>query len=156
MALDRTAREANVRDSVKKYFVDNIYTGEGIQVTFDKGLSTPKLQGTPVLEWISVHFMSMDMSELSTLILDVYCCTRQDSEGFRLAQLRDKVMGYLSDTTKSDSMARIDFYRSRADGNWTLLGAMVVQDVIESNSMVAQDETKYKILTCRLRWSSKI
>lgn len=158
MALDPTAREANIRDSIKKFFVDNIFRIEGYQLTFDRGLNRPILQGTPseVEKWVSVNFGAMDRGDLSEHFLQVYCCTRKDNEGFKLAQLSDTVMGYLSDTNQTDGMKRIDFYRSFQDQSWTLLGALVVQEVMESEQFEADDETKYKILTVRLRWSAKI
>ena len=157
VGLDPTARLANVKDSLKKYFVDSLYTGEGIALTFDKALSTPTLQGTAVNRWVSVNFGLLDMETLSTLLLNIFCCTRGDAEGFRLAQLRDTVMNYLIDIEQSDRMRRIPFYRSRASGNWTLLaGGFIVQDVIESGELEAPDETKYRILTAKLRFASKI
>jgi len=154
--LDSTAKEANIRDSIKKYFVDSLYTTEGLQVTFDKYLSTPNVQQKAVDRWVSVNFGGLELSELSTHSLNIYCCTRADGEGFKLAQLRDKVYKYLTDNTQTDGMARITFYRSRADGNWTTIGYILVQDVIESQQFEADDGTKYKILTARLRFSSKV
>lgn len=45
MALDPTARLANVKDSIKKYFVDNIARTSGKKLTFDKALSVSRIQG---------------------------------------------------------------------------------------------------------------
>ena len=156
MALDPTARESNLRDSVKKYFVDSLHPT--YQLIFDRGLATPRVQGTPseVDKWISVNFGPMDRGTLSEHSLTVYCCTRKDNEGFKLAQLSDTVMGFLSDDTQTDGMRRIDLYRSYESQAWVKLGAMVVQEVTESQQYEADDETKYKILTVRLRWASKI
>ena len=156
MSLDDTAKESNLRDSLKKYFVDSLYTAEGQQITFDKYLTTPNIQGKSVDRWVSINFGGLDMSVLSSYPLNIYCCTRADGEGFKLAQLRDKVYKYLTDNTQTDGMARITFYRSRADGNWTAIGYILVQEVIESQQFEADDGTKYKILTARLRFSSKV
>jgi hypothetical protein len=157
MTLDDTGKESNVRDSIKKYFVDSIYTTEGVQITFDKYLSTPNVQGKAVDRWVSVNFGEMEMGYLSSHMLNIFCCTRADGEGFKLAQLRDKVFKYLTDNSQTDGMARFAFYRSRADGAWTQLdGGFIVQDVIESQQFEAEDGTKYKILTARLRFSSKV
>lgn len=155
MSLDPTAREANVRDSIKKWAIDNIQTIEGITCTFDKGLSTPNIQGHDVTKWVAFHLGGMDRGYLSEALLEIYCCTRQDSEGFVLAQTVDKVLGYLDGTSYADGMGRIPFYRSRADGAWTLLGNLVVQDVYETGSLLAPDETKFKMITVRLRFASK-
>ena len=157
MALDDTAKEANIRDSIKKYWVDSLHTGEGVNVTFDRYLATPNVQGHAVDRWVSINFGPMQLSELSSHDLNIYCCTRADGEGFKLAQLRDKVYKYLTDNTQTDGMARFTLYRSRASGSWTALaGGFIVQDVIESQQFEADDGTKYKILTVKLRFSSKV
>lgn len=158
MSLDPTAREANVRDSVKKYFVDNLARTENIPLTFDRGLSSPQIQGDAesVDKWVSVNFGYLDPDSLSSMLLTIYCCTRFDAEGFRLAQLRDKVMGYLTDSTQTDGMRRITFYRSYEVGAWDVIGGLLVQLDPESEQFEADDGTKYKMLNARLRWGSKI
>ena len=155
MALDPTARRANIKDSIKKWAVDDIEIAER-PVTFDKWLSTPDIAGGSAKKWVSFNLGSVDRGTLSEILLDVICCTRADSEGFKLAQLSDNVMAELTDTTKSDGMKRIPFYRSYPGQAWELLGALLVQDVTESNEMEAPDGTKYIILSCRLRTASKI
>ena len=156
MALDPTAREANVRDSLKKYFVDSLHPT--YPVMFDKGLRTPDLLGTPgpTDKWVSINFGTMDRGTLSEHMLTIYCCTRRDGEGFKLAQLSDTVMGFLSDSGETDGMRKIPFYRSYPSKAWELIGGIVVQEVVESQQFEADDETKYKILNARLRWGSKI
>ena len=157
MALDPTAREANFRDSVKKYFVDNLETTENISLTFDKALSSPDIQGKAVHKWVTVLFDNIQLGTMSEISLRIFCCTRQDNEGFKLAQLRDTVMGYLTnDGSVGDGQVRIPFYRSYANQAWVLLGSLLVIDVFESAQLEAPDETKYKILTIRLKTASKM
>jgi len=159
MVLDSTARETNYRDSIKRYFVDNLSTVERIPLTFDKALSTPRVQGaTAVNRWVSIDWGTLFRGYMSEGVIDIYCCTRQDNEGFKLAQLVDKVMGYLRDTSMTDGMRRITFYKSAANiGDWTVLGGILIHpDIIESPQLDAPDETKYKILTVRLNFASKI
>ena len=155
MSLDPTSRESNLRDSIIKFFVDNIYTTEGIEVSFDKGLARPKIQGQPieVEKWVIINFGAMEMSALSSHQIQVFCCSRRDNEGFKLAQLRDKVMGYLTDSTQTDGFRRINLYQSQT---WTKVGGILITDIIESQQFESEDETKYKILSCSLRWASKI
>lgn len=155
MALDPTARRANFKDSIKKWAVDDIESAER-PVTFDKWLSTPDIAGGSAKKWVSFNLGSVDREMLSEILLDIICCTRADSEGFKLAQLTDNVMAELSDTTKTDGMKRIPFYRSYSDREWELIGGILVQDVTESNEMEAEDGTKFVILSCRLRTASKI
>ena len=156
MVLDPTARESNVRDSIKKFLVDGLNRTDRIPVTFDRGLKAPVLQGQSVDRWVSVLFGEMDRSAMSEAYLQVYACTRRDNEGFRLAQLGDKILGYFSDTSQTDGMARIPFYRSAENDPWELLGALLVQDVMEGPSFDIEDETKVKLFTVRLRWAAKI
>lgn len=156
MTLDPTARESNFRDSWKKFLVDNVYTLSGIQVTFDKTMAVPKLTGNKeVTRWINVRFGDLHRQHLSAGIVEIFCCTRQDNEGFRLAQLGDTVMGYLSNNT-GDGIMRIPFYRSYPTQAWVKIGGIVVQDILESEQLNAEEETKYKILTVISRFASVI
>lgn len=157
MALDPSSREANVRDSIKKYFVDNLYKTESIELTFDIGLDTPHIQdpNSPIDKWVSVNFGEFNFDNLSEYNLQVFCCSRNDPEGFKLAQLRDKVMGYLTDGTKTDGLARISFYRSYASQAWELLGALLVFVEQESKQMIGPDGTKYKLIPVTLKWGAK-
>lgn len=156
MSLDPTAREANVRDSLKKFFVDNIYSTEGVPIVFDQFLVSPKLQGKEVDRWIGVHINDGEMSTLSDLDIEVYCCTRKDPEYFRLSQLRDTVMGYLVPSSDDVCFKTIPFYRSHPTNPWTVIGGFVVQRINQSMDMVAEDQTKFKILYVQLRYASKL
>ncbi len=157
MALAPSARESNIRDSLKKFIVDSFYTAEGINLSFDKVLSTPDVQGISVDKWIGIRFGVMSMDALSILNLDLFLCTRKDPEYFRLAQLRDTVFSYFTDNIKTDGMARIPLYRSYASQPWVQLdGGIVVQEIVEGAQYELEDLTKVKQLTCILRWGTKI
>jgi len=156
MALNATAREANYRDSIKKFLVDNLKTVEGIYLTFDKTLATPNIRGRVVKRWITVGFGSMARGTMSDSVFELYCCTRQDNEGFKLAQLGDKVMGYLTNSTNTDVPAYIPFYQSHPTQAWTLLGGIVIQSIIESDEYETEDETKVKLFTVRTRFASVV
>jgi len=159
MALDATARESNLIDSIKKYLVDNLNTTEDIFLSFDRFVNADEIVKTAppaITRWVSVVFGEIDRDIMGFINVDLYCCTRRDAEGYRLAQLCDTVMGYLTDTDETDTMKRITLYRSRASGSWTEIGKLLVHEIIESPRMVAPDESKYKILTAVLRWSAKI
>lgn len=152
MTLDSTAREANIWDSIKKYFIDNL----SYSLTFDKALSAPNLRGKLVDRWVSFSLGEIEMGYLTSIMLDIYCCTRQDNEYHKLTQVRDTVYDLLIDTTKTDTMRRIPFYLSHATQAWTLIGTLLVDEVTESARMNADDETKFKILHVRLRTASKV
>ena len=159
MALHATARESNIIDSIKKYLSDNLETTESIALTFDVALSSPKIQGRAVDRWVSCDMGVINLDSWSEANFELFLCTRRDNEGFRLAQLRDTVMGYLTNSgSPGDGKISIPFYQSSSapSANWTLLGGLLITDVIESRRMKAPDETKYKILTVRLRFGAKV
>jgi len=156
MALDATSRLANFRDSIKKFFVDNLKTTNGIPLTFDKGLSQPDIKNRSTKRWVAIHWGQVNFDTMSEGQIDVICCTRQDNEGFSLAQLHDTVMGYLTDSSGTDGARRITFYQSSRDEAWTDKGGIIIQDIIASSQMEAPDETKFIVLTCILRFASKI
>ena len=162
MSLDATARESNVRDSLKKYFTDSLKSSEKIPITFDTSLSVPKLQGKDVDRWVSIRIGPMKRVTLSEVIVSFYCCTRKDNEGFRLAQLGDTVMGCLTpdsdDEDNTDGIKRICLYRSASGGytNWEEVGSLLVTNIDESSEMITTDKTKYKILTVTVNWIAKV
>lgn len=158
MSLDPTARLSNVKDSLKKYFSDNLEGVEQLNISFDPTLNTPPVsQGQIVVEsWIQIRELGKSMGSSSSMQMDFICCTRKDSEGFKLAQLRDKVMGYLTDSNQTDGMRRITFYQSRATGAWTVIGGIIITNIKESGTLPAADNTKQIILTVTFKWGARI
>lgn len=156
MALDATARYANVKDSIKKYFIDNLYTVENVPLQFDVTLGDPDTLDKGVNKWVSIKFGPMVRGTVCDLDLELWCCTRSDNEGFRLAQLTDTVMGYITDTTTTDGFKRIPFYRSKAVGAWELLGAMVITEQAETASEETEFGIKFRLITCTLKWAAKV
>lgn len=153
MVLDSTARESNARDSFKKYMIDNLNKTENEQLTFDKGLTVPKIQGIEVDKWIAVHFGAFDDKKVATLQVNIICASRKDPEYYRLTQLRDKVVGYLVDGDGS-SPGRITLYKSNVTP-WLKIGTMQVfrdQEAVTEGG----DGTKFKIIPIRLRWGAKL
>ncbi len=156
MSLDATARETNFRDSVRYYLINSIKTTEGIDVTFDTSLKKPDFTDKKVVRWVAVKWGPFEMDTMSTAIVEIKPSTRQDNDSWRLTNLRDIVMGYLIDTVNGMGK-KIPFYQSAPGGvgNWTRIGGIVVQDVIESLENTAEDGTKFKTLTTRMRFASK-
>lgn len=154
MTLDPTAREANVRDSIKRYTIESL--SSYCPITFDRGLESPILQGRKVDKWIAVQFSYFSRGQVSEFPVDFYCCTRQDNEGFKNAQLADKVIEAMTDPDQPDGLKRITFYRSHPTEEWTVIGGIIVRSFFESRTMTTEDETKYKYISARLQFASKI
>jgi len=159
MPLNPLEREANYKDSLKKFFVDNLYRTENIAVTFDKLINFPEVfqESFKVLDdridrWVSI--ISGQIYEKTPIISaypEFYVCSRRDMEGYKLAQVRDTLMGLIKET-----MA-IPFYRSYpAPIQWELLTQMQVYHLGESQQLTAKDETKFKRISLSLKWAATI
>ena len=115
MALDSTAREANIWDSIKKFFVDNMTAHP---ITFDKSLSAPSVQGRSIDRWYSIVMGAIELGDMSDITLDIFVCTKQDNEWHKNAQMKDSMFELLTDPTKTDTLKRIPFYQSSATAAW--------------------------------------
>ncbi len=148
--------EANVQSSLKKYFVDALGSAN---LTFDISLAAPDIrkQGTgSVKQWYNISFGQFGRQALSEYHFEIFCLSRQDFEGKKLSEITDVVMNLLVDSSKSDGMRRIPLYDTSTTP-WTQISSMVVQDIEDApNYSLAEDETKMKILSVRLRWGTTI
>lgn len=153
--MNALSKEANVKSSLKKYFVDAL----GTAVTFDTSLASPDLRvqgASAVKQWYNIDFGEFGRQSLNEYLFDVYCLSRQDPEGVELAIMTDSMMDLLVDSSKTDGMKRIPLYDVSQDP-WELLASMVVQDVWDARILDAiEDETKIKILSVRLRWGAAV
>ncbi len=157
--LDPLARESNYKDSLKKFFIDNLSVNEGIPVTFDKMLNFPdvfqesfQMRDERVDKWISVISGGiLEQTPFITAYPSIFICSRRDPEGFKLAQVRDHVRGYLEVSRK------IAFYRSySAPIEWDFLTNMTVYHRGESSQLTTKDGTKFKRMSVILKWAATI
>lgn len=156
MALDATARESNFKDSLKKFLRDNLESAQSIPLLFDKSLSTPKVQGREVDQWVAVRMGDVRPDSLMEAQVHFYVCTKKDPEGFKLSQLRDKVLGAFFDPTYPNGRIPVPLYRSHPTEAWVIIGYLTPVIIWQSELMDADDESKYKILQFTFKWSAKI
>ncbi len=156
MPLDETAKLSNIVRSLKKYFVDSLYTAESIQLDFDKSYQDVYAALLErVDQWAIIAIDPSDMDTLASLGFTIFLYSRKDPEAVDLYTLRDKVMGYLIDTTQTDGMARMTLY----DAAWVAIGAAVITLPVgrqESENLVAEDGTKFRVISATLRWGAKV
>lgn len=155
MSLHPLSKESNVKGSLKKYFVDAL----GSTVTFDTSLAAPDLRVrgvNAVKQWYNIDFGEFGRDSLALFYFEVYCLSRQDPEGVKLAEIADTLMDLLVDNSLQDGLRRIPFY-DISKNPWENIGAMVVQDIWDTPSVdMVEDETKIKIFSVRMRWGTKI
>ena len=155
MAIDPTHSEQYIFDSIKKYFVDNLSTVENLNLTFDPEVDTPNFIANHVNEWVAIVLGKLTLDTIAEQELDIYCCTREDAEGYRLAVLRDKVVNYLIDLTKTDGFVRITLYQSHPTNAWVEISKMVAMIEDETPQLDAEDGTKVKLISTVLKWGAK-
>lgn len=157
MSLPPSARLANIKDSLKKFARDSFDDAQGIYTTFDVTLAPPTVNDRKVDRWICFRVGPRGMSSAGFQVMEIFCCTVRDPEGFRLAQLRDLVVGSLVNTGgETDTFGRIPFYRSYPSAPWERIGALVVQEIDESDELKGPDLTLYIVLTVRLWFGAGI
>ena len=153
MALDSTLSEASFRRSIKKYFVDNLYTAQGVYVSFSTIFQKPEhADGTPINSWISFHFDGLNTeNSVSIGRVSSYLFSREDTDGEDLASLRDKLIDLLVDLNQVDGMARIPLY----DDVWNVVGYMMPTVGRESMEERGKDKTLYKFVNIYFRFGAK-
>lgn len=159
MTLDATAKAINVKKSIKKFFDDQLETIRSVEVMYDRGLADPDTIDRTTVEWVSINIGTMDRVALSSVNLDIHCCTRSDIDGEQNSILSDDVFDTITDNTFEDGTRRITLYDCSADLNdaskWVSIGAFIVDKIIDGPEGELSDNTKYKTITCRLRWVAK-
>lgn len=151
MAIAPTLSEEFYKNSVKKYFVDSLYTTEGVFISFEK-LTTDPADAVPdgITEWIVFKFMgNAYKSPVSQRKLDAYLFSRGDEEGHALSVLRDKLVSALIDLTMPDGIRRAPLY----DATWATIGGMLLTVGKESEEEVATDDTLYKVVPINILYA---
>jgi len=153
MTLPGQSRSANIKDSWKKYLNDNVKSSS-VYVTFDNAMKQPKVQGKAMDRWVTCKIGQYLSGVLATQIVELWCCTRRDSEGYKAAQLRDTVYGLLTDS--EDVFKRIPLYRSHPTEAWTVIGQMLIKKdwIIDSGESEGDDNSKIRKLTIKTRFAS--
>lgn len=152
MALDASARQANVVDSVRKFFIDNVKRNSGIPLGFDVDIPDPKIQGNTTRDkWVIVNFGQFVPATVSLQMITIACCARNDTSGFKVIQLRDTVMSYLF---PNGIRATIDLYQSSQNEAWVKVGGMLTSVINESAILKDTSEVKYKIIDVDLKWGA--
>jgi hypothetical protein len=160
MSIYPTDKEVNFRQSIKKYFVDNVYTTYGVKLLFNSmgdDVADPNLINHTVDRWVSIVFG--DYSNWNKMIrryIEIYTCTRGDPEKYELAQLNDIIINLLNEHTITDGMKRIPFYNcvSEDSSTWVEIGKMLVQRYTMSKDYDLQDGTNLVRFNVLLRWGT--
>ena len=157
MALDATARETNFRDSIREYLYTKLKNTEGYSVYFRQHFTSLQIREDKSIEkWVVVSFGDMDPGIMSEALFEIRPCTRNDPSYFKLCQMRDKILGYLTPGS-GDGILRIPFYQSaEARDDWVLIGGILVHHVSVSRDLTAEDGTNFRVISVNVRFASKL
>ncbi len=151
MALEATLQEVNFRRSVKKYFVDNLYTAQDIYIAFGTTYKEPVDEVTgPRDAWINFHFDGLSVTgTLASGKVAAYMFSRRDLEGDLLAGVRDELMATLIDLSMPDGIRRVPLY----DENWDIIGGMLISTGLESKESKGKDNTLFKFINIHFNYA---
>lgn len=150
--MDETVKQATVYRSLRKFFIDNLYTDLGIEVSFDRNLSIPYMHNKDLTEWVSIQLDELYISQLTEQDLRIYCCTRQDPEGFNRVQLVDNVNSLLINDDGNKKI--IHLY---ADDFTTVVGSLLPFNIrTPQQNIPLADETVFTLIRITLKWAAKV
>ncbi len=152
MAIHPTLSESCLKNSIKKFFIDNIAIPESISINFDVIYVQPEDVNGDLDQWLSVKFGNIEGGTLSRSHIIVHFFTRKDTEGVDLSLLRDMIVDKITDLNASDGLVRIPFY----DLTWNQIGSILPIVLSDSEKPeVLKDGTKWNWIRINLCWGAK-
>jgi hypothetical protein len=140
--MDPTILETNLKRSVRKFFWDNIYTTEGINLYFRRIYQPPD---NAIVKWVCIRLKNLDIAQVSSVELLIDLFTKGDVEGDELGELRDTVFQYL--------LGSIPLY-DVSESAWPSIGSMVVYPDPDSDVVNLPDNGKMKTMFNILKWGA--
>jgi len=132
-------KESNIRNSIKKFFLDGINAVEGIPVHFTTNIDQSELS-----EWIFVDCSNESMTgHVSRKRVIVYVFTRDDPEYDRLHEIMDKVISYFHP-------GHIALY----DGDWNEVGGAKVEVLPVGALRKTKDNSNFKAMPFVIAWGA--
>jgi len=129
----------NIRNSVKKFFLDSLQAIEGIPVYFTTSHDKEDLS-----EWIFVDCSNEHiMGHVSRLRVIVYAFTRDDLEYDRLYEITDKIITYLYS-------GHMPLY----DENWNEIGGAKVEVLPSEAIRKTRDRSTFKAMPFVIAWGA--
>jgi len=153
--ISPVSRESDLKNSIKKYFLDSLETLESIPLFFDRLFETPSDdEGTKLLKWVVITFGRGDLGNVSERQVSIEAYTRDDSEGDNLSVLLDTIMGYILNEDSTNGLATVPYYDT-SSVPWTVVGGMMSFLQPSLNEMEGDDSTKFKSINLLFKWGGK-
>ena len=154
MALSAVSRESDFKRSIKKYFLDNLETTEGLKLFFETLEETPlNGSGAPYTKWVIIDFGRRDLGPVSEQYISIDIYTRNDKEGDTLAKLVDTVMDYIIDEDATNGLVTIPYYDTT--GVWSVVGGIIPYLQQSFGRLEGVDKTLFKSINILCKWGGK-
>jgi len=154
MALSPTTKESDFKNSIKKYFLDNLETTESLKVFFEELEEVPlDVSGNPYNKWVIIVFGRRDLGAVSAQQISIDMYTREDREGDDLAALSDTIMNYIIDENSTNGLVSIPFYDT--SGTWAQVGGIIPYLQPSLGSMESEDGVQFKAINLLCKWGGK-
>ena len=153
--ISPVSREADFKNSIKKYFLDSLETLEFLDVFFEELGETPSdNDGVKLTKWVVITFGRSELGHVSEAQISLDLYTREDSEGDDLSLLMDVVMGYIVDEESTNGLATIPYYDT-SSVPWTIVGGMIPFLQPALGVQESMDSTKYRSVNLVCKWGGK-
>ena len=153
--LSPETRISDFENSVKKYFIDNLETTEGIKLFFDWMEDIPlDSTGNKLLSWGIISFGHVELGTVAECFVHVHIFTRNDFENQKLNLLMDKVNSYIVNEEAVNGLHTIPYYNTETVP-WTVNGGIIpfIRNIYGVESL--KDSTKMRTILLTMRWGSK-
>lgn len=152
LMLDPTLSDAAILRSVRKFFIDEFKTVEGVPLYFEFIDKQPTdAEGNKIDRWMCVIPRNPVRGTLSTKYFHIYLFTSGDTDGYKLAEFRDTVYEKLVDFSHTDCKKRVACY----DSSWTQQFVAVIKVLDDMNFDLYTEGINLKILPFLLNWGAK-
>ena len=142
--MDITLKEVNLKQSIKKFFVDGLPSQN---LNFDAILS-PDLVSSDTVQWMSILLEGGNLGTVSEVQMSLFLFTRNDKEGDDLSAFGDDVIGLIYDH------GNFDLYNTSVTP-WVKIGGVNIHIQNQSNMDSTPDGTKMKYIQTLLKWTAK-
>lgn len=155
MVLSPESRQADLTDSLKKYFLDTIETVSGIKIFFEWMDDTPVDDaGVKLDKWVIFDFGDSDLGAVSEILIFVHLFVRKDSEEYLLSRIQDTFMGYIIDEDSTNGLVSIPYYDTTASP-WVQIGGILPFVKKIYGAQDGKDNTKIKTIQLLCKWGGK-
>lgn len=160
MGLNDTAKEVNIKSSLRRFFIEELYQTGSIPVVFGQGFAYPSGLNSDV--WVNVEFNEIYWGHNSKTFPDLFVCTNKGYDDHYLDEKTDVIRGMMSeadDEDSTDGWKRITLYKYAATQPWDVIGHAQIIEVLTPTGVITVDGVegyKFSKLVPEIVWAAGV